>query len=67
VFFALVNVCRFLKIHPELALTGTINKFIERFAYIERKSGENGKKLEHMSLSEMDELWNEAKNRFPQS
>jgi tetrapyrrole methylase family protein / MazG family protein len=61
VFFALVNICRFLKIHPELALTGTVNKFIERFAYIERKSIEKGKKLEQMNLSEMDELWNEAK------
>ncbi len=35
--FAVVNVARFLKIQPELALTGTINKFIKRFGlYIPR-------------------------------
>ena len=61
VFFALVNLSRFLKVQPELALTGTINKFIRRFEYIEQESLKAGKKLEGMSLAEMDELWNEAK------
>lgn len=61
VFFALVNLSRFLKVQPELALTGTINKFIRRFEYIEKESLKAGKKLEGMSLAEMDELWNEAK------
>ncbi|NJD01060.1 MAG: nucleoside triphosphate pyrophosphohydrolase [Ruminiclostridium sp.] len=62
--FALVNLSRFLKIQPELALTGTTNKFIKRFAYIESESLKNGKKLEEMNLAEMDELWNEAKRQF---
>ncbi len=65
-FFALVNVSRFLKIQPELALTGTIGKFIRRFEYIEQQSTNAGKKLEDMSLAEMDELWNEAKHKLPQ-
>jgi len=60
-FFALVNLSRFLKVQPELALTGTINKFIKRFEYIERESTKMGKRLEDMQLSEMDELWNKAK------
>lgn len=60
-FFALVNLSRFLKVQPELALTGTINKFIKRFEYVEKKSLESGKKLEEMSLAEMDVFWNEAK------
>ena len=59
--FALVNLSRFLKIQPELALTGTANKFIRRFEYIEQQSAKEGKKLEDMSLAEMDVLWNEAK------
>lgn len=59
--FALVNLSRFLKVQPELALTGTINKFIRRFEYIEKQSGKAGKRMEDMSLAEMDELWNEAK------
>ena len=63
--FALVNLSRFLKIQPELALTGTTDKFIRRFEYIEQQSGKAGKKLEEMSLKEMDELWNEAKVQLP--
>lgn len=59
--FALVNLARFLKVQPELALTGTINKFINRFEYIEKNSAKSGRKLEDMTLEEMDELWNEAK------
>ena len=62
--FAIVNLGRFLKVQPELALTGTINKFIRRFEYIEQQSQKAGRKLEEMSLAEMDELWNEAKVRL---
>jgi len=64
--FALVNLARFLKVQPELALTGTTNKFIKRFEYIESESLKNGRKLEEMNLEEMDELWNEAKSHFTQ-
>ena len=63
-FFALVNLSRFLKVQPELALTGTTNKFIKRFEYIEQTSLKNGKRLEDMNLAEMDELWNEAKKHL---
>jgi tetrapyrrole methylase family protein/MazG family protein len=63
--FALVNLARFLKVQPELALTGTINKFIKRFEFIEQQSQKTGRKLEEMSLAEMDELWNEAKMQLP--
>jgi tetrapyrrole methylase family protein/MazG family protein len=61
VFFALVNLARFLKVQPEIALTGTINKFINRFEYMEKESNILGKKLEDMNLAEMDKLWEEAK------
>ena len=61
VLFSVVNLSRFLKVQPELALTGTINKFIKRFEYIEQESLKTGRKLEDMSLVEMDELWNMAK------
>ncbi len=63
-FFALVNLSRFLKVQPELALTGTTNKFIKRFEYIESESLKNGRKLEEMKLAEMDELWDKAKRHF---
>lgn len=61
--FSVVNVARFLDINPEFALTNTTEKFITRFEYIENKVVENGKKMEQMTLFELDALWNEAKNK----
>ena len=62
--FAVVNVARFLKIQPELALTGTINKFIKRFEYMETNSINAGRDLNDMTLEEMDILWEEAKTKL---
>ncbi|MGE4282582.1 MAG: nucleoside triphosphate pyrophosphohydrolase [Clostridia bacterium] len=59
--FAAVNVARFLKVDPELALTGTIKKFINRFEYIEKNCSRFDKNMEEMTLIEMDLLWEEAK------
>jgi len=61
--FALVNLARFLDIQAELALHETIEKFIERFRYIERRAAEQNRDLDEMSLAEMDALWDEAKQR----
>lgn len=61
VLFATVNVARFLKVEPELALTSTIEKFIKRFKYIEDNADIC---IEDMSLEEMDRLWNSAKALF---
>ncbi|MCF8349314.1 MAG: nucleoside triphosphate pyrophosphohydrolase [Bacteroidales bacterium] len=60
--FALVNYARYLGINPEDALERTNRKFINRFQYIESASKNDGKKLEDMSLEEMDHYWNEAKS-----
>ncbi len=60
--FSVVNVCRFLKVQPELALRGTTEKFIKRFEFIEQKALQIGKKLDKMNLKEMDVLWEEAKH-----
>ncbi|MEN8907630.1 MAG: nucleoside triphosphate pyrophosphohydrolase [Clostridiales bacterium] len=61
--FAVVNVARFCDVQPELALNNTINKFINRFEYIEKTADSNGKNLNDMTLDEMDKLWNEAKKK----
>lgn len=60
--FSCVNVARFLDVDGELALEKTIDKFIRRFSYIEETAIKNNKQLENMTLEEMDELWNNAKN-----
>ncbi|WP_368489142.1 nucleoside triphosphate pyrophosphohydrolase [Clostridium sp. BJN0013] len=62
--FACVNVARFLDIDPEFALNYSIEKFIRRFAYIEKSSKKHGLDMANMTLDEMDELWEEAKNKF---
>ncbi|MGE5653752.1 MAG: nucleoside triphosphate pyrophosphohydrolase [Bacillota bacterium] len=59
--FAVVNLARFLKVDPEVAVLGTCEKFQRRFAYIESRAQEQGLNLNKMTLSEMDAIWNEAK------
>ncbi len=61
VLFALINYARFLKIKPEHALEKTNRKFIKRFQYIEEIAQQQNKKLQDMSLEEMDNIWNQAK------
>lgn len=61
-FFSLINAARLYKVNPDNALERTNQKFIKRFNYIEQKAKEQGKILKNMTLAEMDELWNEAKN-----
>lgn len=59
--FSLINYARFKGIHPEDALEKTNKKFIYRFQYLETESAKDGKKMGEMSLNEMDEYWNRAK------
>jgi len=59
--FGLVNYARFIDVNPENALRRSIDKFITRFHYIEKKLKERGKDIHSSSLEEMDGLWNEAK------
>jgi tetrapyrrole methylase family protein/MazG family protein len=61
ILFSLVNVGRFLKINPEMALRRTMDKFATRFHFMEQKAQENGKTLLEMDLAEMDQLWEQAK------
>ncbi|MDE6332761.1 MAG: nucleoside triphosphate pyrophosphohydrolase [Muribaculaceae bacterium] len=59
--FSIVNAARLYGINPENALERTNRKFIHRFNHIETRAGEMGRRLSDMSLQEMDQLWNEAK------
>ena len=59
--FSIVNVARKYGVNPDNALERTNQKFISRFNYVETKSKEQGKRLKEMTLSEMDILWDEAK------
>lgn len=61
--FAVVNAARFLGVDPEDALNFTSQKFIRRFGFIEDTAINAGQSIEDMSLSEMDKLWEEAKEQ----
>ncbi len=58
---AVVELARFLNVNAEEALQKANERFIRRFRYMEEKAKEMGKRLEDMSLEEMDKLWLEAK------
>ena len=60
-FFALINYARFINVNPEDALEKTNMKFIKRFAFIEQKAKESGRKIQDLTLAEMDGFWNESK------
>lgn len=65
--FSLINYARFLDVDPEGALEKTNKKFIYRFQWMEEQASLMGKKLQEMTLGEMDQLWNTSKTNPPQS
>ncbi|MRX72962.1 nucleoside triphosphate pyrophosphohydrolase [Bacillus lacus] len=61
ILFSLVNMARYYKIEPEEALLSANQIFSKRFSYIEEQAAVTRRKLEDMTLQEMDELWEKAK------
>lgn len=59
--FSLVNAARLYGINPETALERTNIKFTNRFNYLESKTIKQGRSLKDMTLAQMDEIWDEAK------
>lgn len=59
--FSVINAARLYHLNPDNALEYTNRKFISRFNYLEKRVKESGKELGELTLNEMDELWNEAK------
>lgn len=63
VLFSVVNLLRMYKIDPEVALSGTTERFERRFRYVVEKAEECGRKIEELTLDEMETLYCEAKKR----
>jgi len=59
--FSLINYARFIGVNPDNALERTNRKFIHRFNYLESEVNASGKKLQDLTLAEMDVYWNKAK------
>lgn len=60
-FFSLINAARLYDVQPDNALERTNRKFIRRFNYLEQKAKEQGRSLKEMTLDEMEQIWQEAK------
>jgi MazG family protein len=65
--FAVANLGRWVKAHPEEALRGALRRFESRFHYVEEKLRERGRTPRESDLAEMDAIWNEAKARESKS
>lgn len=61
--FSVINILRMSDIDPEVALTGTVNRFINRFKHVIKGAEKEGKKVEELSLEEMEKYYNEAKTQ----
>ena len=61
VLFAAVNLARFLKVDPEIALKRSNAKFSSRFREMERMAQASGRKLAEVPRPEMESLWERAK------
>jgi MazG family protein len=61
VIFSSANVSRFLKIDADEALQLSTSKFIKRFQTMEERIAADGKRLDAMTLDEMDVYWNRVK------
>ena len=58
ILFAIVNLARWHKINPEIALANANKKFMKRFRKMEELTTKN---IEENSIEEFDKLWKEAK------
>lgn len=61
ILFSLVNYARFVGINPEVALEKTNKKFIHRFQKMEESVALDGKKIQEMTLLDLDKYWERAK------
>ncbi len=59
--FTVVNLSRLLGVDPGIALHGTNEKFVRRFAQVEERLHGMGLAPENAGLSIMDDIWNQIK------
>jgi len=61
--FAAVNLARFLKVDPEIALKKANAKFARRFRSMEKLARESGREFKNLPREEMEALWDTAKGK----
>lgn len=63
VLFTLVNLARFLKLSPELAMQQANHKYERRFRFVETSVKEGLGTFDAYTLEELDAFWNQAKHK----
>jgi len=61
--FALASLARKSGVSAELALSRTLERFIDRFRFVESELERQGRTAHQSSLDELEALWREAKRR----
>lgn len=59
--FSALNIARFSKLDGEDSLTKSTQKFIHRFAEVERLAGEHNIDMTKADLEQLNQLWYQAK------
>jgi MazG family protein len=59
--FAIANLSRKLGIEPETALRHANDKFTKRFGQLEQRVSSGGRRLQDLSLDEMESVWQQIK------
>ena len=58
---ALAGLARLLHVDPEIALNGAVDRFIERFGFVEREINEKGLKFEDLDAETLRKYWEMVK------
>ncbi len=61
--FSVVNVSRFIVVDAEEALTAASDKFLARFAEVEKLANKRGIDMKASAIEELDALWDEVKKQ----
>lgn len=64
VLFSMVNLSRWLKIQPDMALRRANTRFRNRFHLVEADYGAKGKYLKDASIDELEAAWQAAKDKL---
>lgn len=64
VLFVVANLAKWLQIDAETALREAINKFTARFRLVEQLAAAQQQQLADLSLAELDQLWQAAKEQW---
>ncbi len=58
------SLCRKLSVEPEVALNRATDKFIDRFEMLEKEILADGKDINSMNMTELDEMWDKIKKKY---